>query len=84
MDNFHFITKLEGNLKAAVVLTEDQTQDQTWLLKVNLFYEDDPAGYTSFTLQGYDREEAVEIARDLRNNAFLMKEIDEYLWGESD
>ena len=84
MEPFHLITQLEGSLKAAIMLVPDQQQETIWQLKVNLFYEDGPAGQTSFTLHGYDQAEAEEVARNLRSNAYLMREIDEYLWGESD
>jgi hypothetical protein len=82
MGKYHFILVLERQLRAMVSLSE-QRQD-VWLLLVDLFYEEKPVGKTSFTLNGYSEDEAVEVARNLGSNSYLMKEIDDFLWGESD
>ncbi|MBM97011.1 MAG: hypothetical protein CMI09_14330 [Oceanospirillaceae bacterium] len=79
----HYITLLEGRLQAAIELRPTHSMDD-WLLIIQLVYDGDPAGSTSFTLHGYTREEAEAVAANVSDNAFLMKEIDEYLWGESD
>ena len=90
MSAFNLISHLEGKLKAYISLANidvdasAEADSESWLMKVNLFYENEPAGSTSFTLQGYSHDEAVEVARNLKSNQFLMKEIDELLWGESD
>ena len=60
------------------------SQPPSWRMLVRLYYDNEPAGTTSFNLQGYSREEAEHLARHLGENAFVMREIDEFLWGESD
>lgn len=55
-----------------------------WRLDIKLTYHGDPAGHTSFNLHGYSQQEAEQVARNIRSNAYIMKEIDEQLWGESD
>lgn len=82
MDAFNLISQLEGCLKAHISLK--QREPDSWLMSVELFYSGEPAGITSFNLNGYSKIEAEEIARNLKNNDFLMREIDEFLWGESD
>ena len=82
MDSLDLITLLEGKLKAAVNL-RPQTAD-CWTLSLKLMYDGHPAGTLSFNLNGYDEQEARTIAKNIPDNAFLMREIDEYLWGESD
>jgi hypothetical protein len=82
MGKHHFILVLERRLRAVVSLSE-QRQD-VWLLAVDLFYEEKPVGKTSFNLNGYTEDEAVDVARNLGSNSYLMKEIDDFLWGESD
>lgn len=89
LEPFHFIAQLEGNLKAMVQLhpvaiAAQEGELRHWRLDIDLFYDGDTAGKTSFNLHGYSRQEAEAVARNIRNNAFLMKEIDEFLWGESD
>ena len=84
METFHLITPLEGNLKAALQLRPVPQVPDHWILQVDLFYDGTPAGSTSFRLSGYSREDAETVARTVRSNPFMMKEIDEFLWGESD
>ena len=81
-EDFYMITTLEGKLKAAVDLSK--RNDDLWLLKVKLVYDGEPAGELSFNLNGYDHAEAEQVARNIHHNDYLMREIDEYLWGESD
>ena len=82
MKKFDFIATLEGKLKAAISLSEPSRDH--WILTIRLHYDGEPAGQLSFTLNGYHQAEAETIARNIRSNDYLMREIDEYLWGESD
>lgn len=84
MDTFNLITPLEGNLKAAVQLRPVPRREHEWVLDINLFYDGNAAGTTSFNLYGYSRADAEQVARSIRDNEYLMKEIDDFLWGESD
>lgn len=79
----HYITLLEGKLQAAIELRPTQSATD-WMLLVRLVYDGTPAGTAGFTLHGHSREDAEHVARNISSNAFMMKEIDEYLWGESD
>ncbi|MFV8818399.1 hypothetical protein [Haliea sp. E17] len=76
------IVPLEGELMAAVNLVPQG--ERAWLLSLRLVYDGFPAGILRFDLNGYDADEARSIAASIRDNPFLMREIDEYLWGESD
>lgn len=82
MEKHHFILVLERRLRAMVSLSEQH--QGIWLLAVDLFYEEKSVGKTSFNLNGYTEDEAIEVARNLGSNPYLMKEIDDFLWGESD
>ena len=77
-----FIAKLEGKLKAAINLR--QCTESSWKLSLKLMYDGEPAGNLSFNLDGYTLQEATQLAQNISQNAFVMREIDEYLWGESD
>lgn len=81
---FTLITHLEGDLKATVTLVPIENLNNEWRLDLHLFYRGEPAGHTSFNLHGYTEEEAHDVARNIRQNDFMLREIDEYLWGESD
>jgi len=82
VESHHIISQLEGPLKACTSL--HLQENGFWLMTVKLFYEGEPTGMISFNLQGYTESEAEDIARNLKTNAMLMREIDEFLWGESD
>lgn len=84
MSAFNYIAPLDGGLLACISLHAQSGLTDTWLMRVNLLYDGEPAGTKEFNLQGYSLDEAENLARNLRQNAFLMQEIDEYLWGESD
>lgn len=86
MDSLNLITQLEGSLKAAVELTpaRNAPDNVDWRLRIQLFYSGDPVGNTSFNLNGYSQAEAFHLAKSIRHNAYIMKEIDDFLWGESD
>jgi hypothetical protein len=77
-----FITCLEGSLRAAVQVT--RIGEDIWRLSLNLHYAGDPAGTLSFTLNGYSQEDAFELAKNVGESQFIMREVDEYLWGEMD
>lgn len=93
-DSEFFISLLEGRLQAAVELHPQTGQrgsgnaaatlETDWLLKIRLMYDGTAAGVTSFTLHGHSAEEARNVARNIGSNPYLMREIDEFLWGESD
>nr|WP_221189700.1 hypothetical protein [Azomonas macrocytogenes] len=80
----NLIVQLEKKLKAYLRLLPIPQRADAWLLEVQLYYESEPAGRTSFTLQGYTQEEAEAVARGIRHNDYLMQEIDQYLWSEND
>lgn len=82
MESLNLIARLEGKLKAAINL--EPLAADTWKLSLKLVYDGEPAGNLSFNLNGYGEEEARDIARNISSNPFLMREIDEFLWGESD
>lgn len=84
MSTQHYICKLEGALNAAVELFNQTTDTSQWQLSIKLFHNNVPVGSTQFTLNGYSKTEAEDIAKNIRTNPFIMREIDEYLWGEMD
>ena len=83
-EDFTYITLLEGKLKACISLLSREKNAGYWTMKVRLTYENEPAGVTSFNLHGYSRAEAEEVARNFGSNQYLMQQVDEFLWGESD
>ena len=81
---FTRITRLEDKLKAVTTLKAEPQEEGSWELVVKLFYEQQPVGAISFTLRGYRLEEAEHMAAHIKDHPYLMREIDEFLWGDSD
>lgn len=78
------IKQLEDGLKALISL-KPLSDDDTWLLEVELNYQGHAVGATSFTLNGYSQQEAEDLAKGLNQNHYIMREIDQFLsggWGE--
>lgn len=84
MQDFNYITHLDGDLRACVSLQKHLNSDESWRMNVQLFYQGEAVGNTSFDLHGHSETEAQQVATNIKNSAFVMREIDEYLWGESD
>lgn len=84
MEVLNLITQLERKLQAYLRLLPAPGAGDAWRLEVQLYYEGAPAGTTTFNLQGYTQAEAEALARNIRQNDYLMHEIDQFLWGESD
>lgn len=84
MENLNFITPLDAGLSASISLHDRELNAGYWVMRVRLFYDGKEAGKTSFNLHGYSKDEAEDLAKNFKSNPYLMKEVDELLWGESD
>lgn len=51
-------------------------------LILNVFYDGEPIENLSFDLKNYSYEEIIKIAGNLRQNEFILYEIDKLLAGE--
>jgi len=52
------------------------------ILILNVFYNGEKVTNMSFDLQNYNYEELIEIAQNIKENAFMMHELDLYLAGD--
>lgn len=52
------------------------------ILILNVFYNGEKVTNLSFDLQNYNYEELVEIAKNVKENGFMMHELDLYLMGD--
>lgn len=61
----------------------DQCNGETLvLLKLNVYYEGLKMTVLSFNLMNYSYEDMVFIAKNIKGNAFLLKEVEDYLSGD--
>lgn len=79
----HYIIPLEGALKAIAELEPGHSPD-SWLLSLKLLYDGEPSGQTSFNLHGYSEPEAKELVQNIYRHEYIMREIDDLLFGDSD
>ncbi|MBE0505596.1 MAG: hypothetical protein IBX50_02620 [Marinospirillum sp.] len=83
MGTYHLISHLEGNLRAVMEL-QPAAEAESWLLQVKLIYDGEPAGEISFNLLHYTEEEARHLAHNITDHGFIMREIDDLLFGDSE
>lgn len=55
--------------------------DELVLLYLNIFYEGQKLTNLSFNLINHEYEDIIRIAKNIGTNAFLLREVDEYLSG---
>ncbi|SEQ47583.1 hypothetical protein SAMN03080615_01595 [Amphritea atlantica] len=72
----------EGLVALASLYHNPMTGDR--ILKLELNYHTQIIGAKSFTLQGFSGEEAENLVRNLPDNQYIMREIDEFLAGDMD
>ncbi|MBN0987595.1 hypothetical protein [Amphritea pacifica] len=72
----------EGLIALASLYHNPMTGDR--ILKLELNYHTRIIGTKSFTLQGFSCEEAETLVRNLPDNQYIMREIDEFLAGDMD
>lgn len=83
MESYHLISHLEGSLRAVMEL-QPAAEAESWLLLVKLIYDGEPAGEISFNLLNYTEEEARHLAHNITDHGFIMREIDDLLFGDSE
>lgn len=79
-----FICPLESGLKLIAHLRALDESGRCWVLDGEIFDTSVKVGSVSFTLSDYSLSEAETIARNIAKNPFMMRVIDEELWGEMD
>lgn len=83
MESYHLIRHLEGKLQAVMELQPADPVDH-WLLLLKLIYDGEPAGELSFNLHNYTEAEARDLAHNITQHGFIMREIDDLLFGDSE
>ena len=57
---------------------------EIFVLILHVFYKDEPLTRLSFNLQDYEFDELQDIARNIRDNEFIMYELDLALSGHQE
>ena len=51
-------------------------------LVLEIFYDNHQSGNISFDLHNYEYDDIVNIAQNIRDNDFILQEVDNYLSGD--
>lgn len=81
MEISSFINKIDRQLR---VMSEvhNGCEDGQYHLHLTLFYNNDNMGKLDYKFTGYHEEDLIRIAKNIKANEFLMREIDDFLCGE--
>ena len=80
-----FFNKIDDHLKIVSGVRISVTTDGApcrVLLVLDIYYNGDKIDELSFDLHNFDYEDIVNVARNIRSNAFIMQEVDNYLAGD--
>ncbi len=81
IEGMSFVNILGTHLRAIAEFSRSEDGGAI-LLKIRLFYDNDPVGMLPFSLHNYTEQECLELAQNIADNQFLLREIDEYLSGD--
>jgi len=85
LNSLRFINNVDQSLKIISAVQLDHGADDVLervLLLLELYFEGERVSQLSFNLHNHSYEEIVDVARNVRNNDYLMHEVDTYLSGD--
>lgn len=87
LQSLKFINVVDEHLKVISgvdVMQNPSLDSQRVILKLDIFYDNHAITPITFDLHHYSYDEIVDIARNIRDNEFILTEIDMALasWGE--
>lgn len=81
-----FINKIDDHLRiissVKVISTTMHTAPLVKLM-LEIFYDNHQSGNISFDLRNYEYDDIVSIAQNIRDNDFILQEVDNYLSGDA-
>jgi hypothetical protein len=81
----HFINKIDHHLRiisSVDVLSHTANNEPRVILKLEIYYDNHQSGSLSFNLHNYEYDEVLAIAKNVRDNEFILHEIDNLLSGD--
>lgn len=85
LSSLYFINKIDTNLKAVSSVELVQIIGDSPLrikLILELYFYDKKVDTLSFDLHNYEYDDIVHITKNIKDNEFLLQEIDNYLAGD--
>jgi hypothetical protein len=85
LSSLKFINKIDEHLRIVsaikIVPVADGYPPRVVLI-LEIYYDDQKIDKLSFDLHGYDYEDIVELARNIRSSEFILQEVDNLLAGD--
>ena len=85
LSSLHFINQIDTNLRAVSninIINIDDGIPPRIILLLELFFYDKKVDTLQFDLHNYEYDEVIHIAKNVRENEFLLQEIDNFLAGD--
>lgn len=85
LSSLSFINRIDEHLRivsAVKILATAGGYPPRVVLMLEIYYDDQKIDNLSFDLHGYDYEDIVELARNVRSSEFILQEVDNLLAGD--
>ena len=87
LSSLHFINQIDSHLRIVSnvkVLTPPEPLPPRVVLLLELLYDNRRVDTLSFDLHNYGYEDIIHVAQNLRDNEYLMYEVDNFLAGHGE
>ena len=86
LSSLYYINNIDHHLRiissVKVISTTMHTAPLVKLM-LEIFYDNHQSGNISFDLRNYEYDDIVSIAQNIRDNDFILQEVDNYLSGDA-
>lgn len=80
IEGFSYINQIDRSLK--IVASLHTKKEDRIELKAAIFYQNEFVASLSFVLHDHTDEEAIDIAKNIKSNDYIIYKIEEYLAGD--
>lgn len=81
----HFINKIDSHLRIVSnvkVIPADDDMAPRVVLLLDLIYDDEKVDTMSFNLHNYSFDDIVHVARNIKDDEYLLQRVDNFLAGD--
>ncbi len=85
LGSMHFINRIDDHLRIVTnveVVPVTKGMQSRVVLLLDLIYDDEKVDTLSFNLHNYSFDEVVHEARHIKDNEYLMQQVDNFLAGD--
>lgn len=85
LSSLHFINPVDQHLRiiSSIKIINDKTNTSPRIvLALEIYYDNHHTGDLSFNLHNYEYEDIIAIAQNIRDNEYILHEVDNFLSGD--